>query len=276
MTRKVFLLFMAISLLAVRPVNAENDQAMALYRAGIALFKAKAPGQALKLLIRSRAMKETPDVVWAIARCYEMQGKYKQAIENLSRFMLIAPDKGAQDYARGKFVELKKKLGHLHLESNLKDSKVFIDKKPAGQTPLVTDIDPGVHEIRIEKKGWQKVVKRIKVAEGEKRELLITLNPVQVKPRHPAKPRRVAKPLVKRKPFKPVAAKTVATGVAPPKTPFRKMNTLNSALLWGGLDGAWVGLVSALWLKLLAHMNRLPSDLLLLEGQHFSGMLTKR
>ncbi len=45
-----------------------------------------------------------------------------------------------------------------------------------------------------------------------------------------------------------------------------------AALLWGGADGAWIGVVSALWLKVLANMNGLPADLLLLEGQHFSGV----
>ncbi len=43
------------------------------------------------------------------------------------------------------------------------------------------------------------------------------------------------------------------------------------AMVWGGFEGAWLGVMSAWWLKIMAGMSNLPPDLFLLEGYTFSG-----
>ncbi len=209
------ILILLVFTLVSHTLIAKDNKALALYRAGIELFKANEPDQALKLFVKSRHIKETPDVVWAIARCYEQQGRYTQAIATFQHFLQIAPDWHARRYAEKKIRELQGKQGHVHVECNTPGARIFVNGKPRGLLPLDLVLDPDTYDIRVEKANWEIFHKVLQIKTGESLRLDVVLKPVLTVPR-----------------------KVVVQAVGPVKRPVSK---LKAALLWGGMGLAVLG-----------------------------------
>ncbi|MBO5854017.1 MAG: PEGA domain-containing protein, partial [Bacteroidales bacterium] len=107
--------------------------------------------------------------------------------EILNEIVEIEPETAAventEDVATEEIKEkkTKKSKSSLYVETTPKKAEVYIDEELEGTTPLkIKDIMPSEYEIRIEKNGYEEIVKTISISEGEKLVLNETLNEIIV------------------------------------------------------------------------------------------------
>jgi hypothetical protein len=76
----------------------------------------------------------------------------------------------------GHLVEIFFKGGELELSSDPAGGKIYVDRREKGETPsVVSNVRLGSHVIRIVKEGYEPYEEQVKVAEGERRKVSVTL-----------------------------------------------------------------------------------------------------
>ena len=85
-------------------------------------------------------------------------------------------------FARGEekrlHIILVKELEGLEVISNPSGADVYVDSKPAGQTPLAIQVPPGEHEILVAKDAtYEDYATKISLSKGQSKKLTVTLNP---------------------------------------------------------------------------------------------------
>lgn len=119
-----------------------------------------------------------PVVLYNIAVCYDALGKYANALEYYHKFLLNATD--IPDELRQKVLfrakEIKKYLGKLKVQVNVDGAWVFLDNQFIGLSPVrELSIEAGVHEITLKKKGWQDLVKQIRIVSGQRESIFLEM-----------------------------------------------------------------------------------------------------
>ena len=86
--------------------------------------------------------------LWNIARCLLKLDQPEDASDALERY-LRAPDVSASDRAEAKdqLEELRHRRSTLTVTSSPANAEVDVDGRPAGRTPLSTDLAPGEHTV---------------------------------------------------------------------------------------------------------------------------------
>ena len=161
---------LAVIMLFCRPIAAQ-DEAVHLFREGIEAFHAGDFHGALDSFEASYALGRNPKVLFNIAMCQQSLFQYTAALETLARFVEQAElpvDDPVLLEVIGIRSELQTKVGRLTVKSSPTGLTVQLDGRPIGETPLepARPVDPGVHTITIQKKGYAVYHREISVAGG--------------------------------------------------------------------------------------------------------------
>lgn len=194
-------------LLQSRGVVAQSDsstreQADALFEQGKAALKLGDWLTACTQFQRSRELDESPSTLVKIARCYEHDGRFLQALAEYDRALSLirarpASDVHARDLEsliRSSSTGVEGRLARLRIRLNPQPSRavVLVDGQALrtfenSQTELMVPVDPGKHSVQIEAAGYSPTSpSHLELAERQQLDLSISLTPTSATSSGPA------------------------------------------------------------------------------------------
>ena len=114
-----------------------------------------------------------PDVTYRLALCYERNNDKEMAIQYYGRFLEQEPDADERGRIERIIAEFEDELGDdissVRIETNPAGGEVFVgdrDTIPVGHTPEVVTLEPGTHDIYVEKEGYESLSATVEIEEG--------------------------------------------------------------------------------------------------------------
>ncbi|MEZ4373288.1 MAG: PEGA domain-containing protein [Polyangiaceae bacterium] len=168
------------------PSESELAAARTLGVEGVKLASAGKCSEAIRLLERAAELYAAPTILVPLARCQLQEGELLAAVAVLRRVLdtelpadAPKPFVEAQNEAEGLLASALPRVPRLMIKVEvLGDSpaKVSIDGKavPPEETDGVS-LDPGLHQVRAEAPGYLPAAKAIRLKEGERAEVVLTL-----------------------------------------------------------------------------------------------------
>jgi tetratricopeptide (TPR) repeat protein len=157
-----------------------RERAAELLRQGSVHYDRGEYAAALEKFERAGALYPSYRIDFNIATTLEYLGRSAEAAQHFERFLSRASSSAAPEMlesARSSLARIAPQLGRLELRCSEQGAAVLVDGRGAGQTPLEAPIflGPGSHSLRIQKKGFTDLTKRITLAAGERRVLVLRL-----------------------------------------------------------------------------------------------------
>ena len=174
----------------VSPVQAEEkalntQQARALFQEALALVAAGDYPNALGKLERVASFKRTPQVVFYIAVCHEKMGKLVMALGEYRIAYADAEAAGASDVvseAKDAITALEPRIPTLALTKGegSQAAVIRVDGKELGDAILAEPMpfDPGTRVIEASASGYKPYRREVRLEEGKKTSITVTLEPV--------------------------------------------------------------------------------------------------
>ncbi|MGK0361278.1 MAG: tetratricopeptide (TPR) repeat protein [Bradymonadia bacterium] len=172
------------------PAQGAPASATTAYQAGVTHFEARRFGQALAAFEQALIIApQSAVLVFNIARTLEELRAIDPAVEQYQRYLRMRPDaddaqavRAAIDRLRGAVASLTPAslgpaAGALTVTSTPVGATVFVDGRPAGQTPLALTTAAGVHYVTISKDGFSRASREVTVVDGQSTAHAATLVP---------------------------------------------------------------------------------------------------
>lgn len=158
----------------------ETALARTLFREGLALARAGTYPAAIERFERALVLRPSPPIVFNLALALQHEGRLVEASE---RFIAVARDESADAALRASASEreaaLELLLGHLtlHVEGAIGPVEVELDARriPSAAIDVPLPADPGEHHIRVLRGELELTQASLTLAEGESRELTLTI-----------------------------------------------------------------------------------------------------
>ena len=140
----------------------EKAAARTAYETGVGHFKAKRYADAIREFNKAYRVDPNPVLVFNMARAFEELKDYDSAIEFYRRYLEMAPEAsdrpGVESALRTLELLQKRALEPAKVELSVTSvpdgSRVFLDGREVGATPLRTELPPGKHFVAVEQKGY--------------------------------------------------------------------------------------------------------------------------
>lgn len=171
---------------ATAPSADDNAEARRLYRKGAEAFDSGKPQEARSFLLQAWAIRQTYDVATALGQVELDLSLPRDAAEHLDFALRTFPPQLSAETlqrVRGLFFQAEKKVGTLIVRADRPGTRILVDGKPAGVTPLAGPLflEPGSHAIEGED-GTSHVTRTLEVEAGTTQSVGLELIP----PRPPA------------------------------------------------------------------------------------------
>jgi tetratricopeptide (TPR) repeat protein len=164
------------------PPKATIDEALARYRAGNAAWKAGRAADALAEFERSYALSGVPAALFNVASTLRDLGRHVEARDAFAQYLEAHRDADAEQRAEAKrrLDEEKARVATLVLDDlpPKGDVSVWVDGARVaddGKRPLVVDLDPQRHDLRVEQARKKPMHWRGVLVDGERRALAVRL-----------------------------------------------------------------------------------------------------
>lgn len=135
---------------------------------------------------------QSPKIFYNFGLAYIGLGRNADAMEAFDKFLGEALDASADLRANAERHRtlLSQKVGTLVVECDVTGAEVAVDGRPLGVTPLKTPahLDPGPHQLVVEKSGSPPFAKRLDVSAGQRLTIPVTLAAPEVSAPIPAPP----------------------------------------------------------------------------------------
>lgn len=157
----------------------DNDEARRLYRSGVAAFDADKPEEARRLLLQAWSVRRTYDVASVLGQVELSLNLPRDAAEHLDFAVRNFPPQLSADAlqrVRDTFSQAEKRVGTLLVRVDRADTKILVDGKPVGKSPLSSPLflEPGSHTIQGEQ-GGDRVARTVNVEAGATQSLGLDL-----------------------------------------------------------------------------------------------------
>lgn len=181
-------LLAAPSAAGAEPSESELAAARTLGVEGVKLASAGKCSEAIRLLERAAELYAAPTILVPLARCQLQEGELVSAVLVLRRVLEAElpadapkPFIDAQNEAEALLASALPRLPRLTIKVEaLGDSplKVTVDGKAVAASEMDgLNLDPGLHQVRAEAKGYLPAAKAVKLEEGDRAEITLTLKP---------------------------------------------------------------------------------------------------
>lgn len=178
----------AVLLLCVVPAAAGADEsaARAHYASGRAYYDQGRYEDALREF--EEALREAPDaqkglMAFNVAQAQERLGKVAEAIASLQQYLTLVPDAEDRPTVEARIQTLQARLTQTGIVLTVSEegARVFVDGHESGTTPLAEPIrvEPGSHELRVEKEGFRPLRLRVSVEAGRQVETEVILTAIE-------------------------------------------------------------------------------------------------
>jgi hypothetical protein len=247
-------------LAAAGQANAQNaadkKRAQELQIEGVRLMENGDSQRALETFEQALRLFPSPKILFNIGLAHKARGKDVDAVNDFERFLDEAPyaPKQSRDTAERIINEIRPRLSYIEIGTDDAGSRISIDGHEVGVAPLPRPlaVNPGAHEIRLEKAGMQPASQTVSPVPGQKVRVFVKLvsidqspPPAGVLPHPPVESERPPEPPP---PNEVTPARLHETGDSPP--PAAGAGTGRRALKWvawgAALAGASVGAYGAL------------------------------
>jgi serine/threonine protein kinase len=179
---------------AARPApvsHALSPRARTLYEEGRALYAKGDYAGALDRFGRAHDITPDPRLLWNMAACEHKLGHYVKMLRLVRDYLEtggnLLTDEDRREASK-LLATVRAQVASLAVTTDPPGADVFIDDQPSGTTPLGDPIlvNPGEHEVRLRKPGYQDLVRTESFASGQQLSWSLTLQPVPAAP--PPKP----------------------------------------------------------------------------------------
>jgi tetratricopeptide (TPR) repeat protein len=152
-------------------------------RVGVDAYRRKDFESALKAYEKAWTLKQHTAIASALAEVEMKLGRYLAAAEHWNFYLANVPveqDK-SRTHAEEQLAECLRHLGRIRLELNVSGAILAIGPRQLTAAPTSQEVlvEPGTHEIRVERTGYEQEVKQLSVAPGETAEVRIELKPLR-------------------------------------------------------------------------------------------------
>lgn len=169
--------------------RAQDDVSLAetIFEAGRAYYEQGNYEKALEQFEEAYRLDPQPEILYNIGQCHERLGQFEGAIEAYQAYIDESP--GAEDLQavteKIKMLDEKLRATGLKLEVSEPDAVVFVDGEQVAVSPVpgVIPIPPGMHELEVQKVGFQDLYLKITIVAGHTQE--ITVSMVAMSPEEP-------------------------------------------------------------------------------------------
>ncbi|MCB9587165.1 MAG: PEGA domain-containing protein [Polyangiaceae bacterium] len=184
------------------PSESELAAARTLGVEGVKLASAGKCSEAIRLLERAAELYAAPTILVPLARCQLQEGELTAAVAVLRKVLdtelpadAPKPFVDAQNEAEGLLASALPRVPRLTIKVEvLGDSPATVSVDGKAVAPSETDgisLDPGLHQVRAEAPGYLPAAKAVRLKEGDRSEVVLTL---KVEPVEPAEPPPVMPP----------------------------------------------------------------------------------
>ena len=177
---------------AAEATEPARDAERRLLVQGAALYEQGEFAAALKKFEHAYATVPSAKILFNFGQAYRGLARNAEAIDAFTRFLQEAPDAeaGLRQAAQTYVAELKATVGSLEVQPSTSNADLFIDGRLRGRLPLQRRIllDPGPHQISVEKLGYATLSKRVDIAAGGISTIVGTLVPLAAPPARAGSP----------------------------------------------------------------------------------------
>jgi hypothetical protein len=152
--------------------NSKTEEATTRYKQGVKLFEEQDFNAALLEFRKAYELAPNYKVTYNIGQVYYQIQNYAKALQWFERYLSeggkdVSPDRRAE--VQKEIDELKRRVGRVELQSDVKDVEVSIDDEPVGKTPLTEPliVSAGRRKISATKQGYAPFSQTIEVAGQE-------------------------------------------------------------------------------------------------------------
>ena len=176
-----FLLF--ITATAAQPVKAQGDEELAKthFKAAGSYYNQGKYEKALEEFKEAYRLMPLAEMIYNMAQCYERLGDLETSIAEYKKYIEEKPDAKDLQAIRDKIESLKDRLAKTGIVIKISEegATVFVDGSEVATSPVddLIKVEPGDHELRVEKEGFQAFTMRFSVAAGLSQSLTINLTP---------------------------------------------------------------------------------------------------
>lgn len=172
---------MATVLLAATPARANDPVAERLYRDGRAAAQAKDWARACQLFQESQNREPAPGTLLNLADCEEHRGRLVTALAQYQVAARLFPSGDARiPYASQRAAALEKRIARLRLRLEAEQATVECDGVSVDTAAFDSYVamDPGEHVLVVKANGRADMRSKIRLGEGESREVELTVGPL--------------------------------------------------------------------------------------------------
>ncbi|MFH1809240.1 MAG: PEGA domain-containing protein [Pseudomonadota bacterium] len=162
-----------------------EEQAAVLARKGREYYRAGRYADAIAQLERANRVAQKGAFTYNIAKCYEKQGDYDNAIVHYQRYIELEPDASDRQDVVALIAALQARmrqtLSELSVRTAPAAADIYIDEmgKLLGQSPLEIRLKPGTHKLVLVKNGYQTIEREFEMPEDRPRDLAYALEKVK-------------------------------------------------------------------------------------------------
>lgn len=153
------------------------------FKKGVEFFEEEDYNAALAEFLESNRIKPNIALKYNIGICYHMTNRYTKSLKELTEYLELGKDKipaERREEVEALVKEIQGKLGKVVFCCSLGHVAVIVDdtEKHEVYSEQEIELDPGVHKIRIHKKGFKDFAIDVVIASGETAKKIVKLKPL--------------------------------------------------------------------------------------------------
>jgi len=165
--------------------QSESDLAETHFKGATAYYNQGKYEKALEEFIEAYRLMPLAEITFNIAQCHEKLGELKKAIETYNKYIEEKPDAKDLQAVKDKVANLEERLEKTGINVDLSEegAVIFVDDMEVATSPIegLISVEPGSHELRVEKEGFKTYTMKFSVSAGLSHSAAIELVPVEEK-----------------------------------------------------------------------------------------------
>ena len=163
--------------------SAAEQAATADFEKGVELYRSGNLDAALAQFERAYSVSPNYRLLYNIGQVQAQLGQFVSAIRSFEQYLSRGGDEvepARRANIAAEIDRMGKLIARLTIETNVAGAEIFVDDQRVGEAPLkeAIPVNVGQRVVRLQKKGYESVTKKIQVAGEEKAVMMIQLDPV--------------------------------------------------------------------------------------------------